>query len=203
MSLKDTCALLVVAIMAAFAWRYGIKIRRHEIEPPLSTWILFLVGVGVSLVFYGLEEEWDLVSGITNSGDLVVVSSVIVCLLLWGDRTVRFKRWERYYLAAGGLVVFYGIFSGDLWHSSLLGQGLIVVGYIPMWHKMVVENRNTESFAMWTIVLCANLVAIVPAIKEGNLLSAIYVIRAFVLILITFCFMTYFELRARRRSEAG
>lgn len=203
MSLKETCALLVAAIMAAFAWRYGIKIRRREIEPPLSTWILFLVGVAVSLVFYGLEEEWDLVSGITNVGDLAVVSSVIVCLLVWGDRTVRFKRWERYYLAAGGLAVFYGIVSGDLWNSSLLGQGLIVVGYVPMWHKMVVEKRNTESFATWTIVLCADLVAIVPAIKEGNVLSAIYVIRAFVLILITFCFMTYFELRARRRSEAG
>lgn len=61
---------------------------------------------------------------------------------------------------------------------------------------------HTESFTTWTIVLCADLVAIVPAIKEGNVLSAIYVIRAFVLILITFCFMTYFELRVRRRSEA-
>ncbi|MFA4845418.1 MAG: hypothetical protein WC654_02580 [Patescibacteria group bacterium] len=199
---KDICALVVAAIMTGVAWRYGTQIHRREIEPPLSTWILFLVGVGVSLLFYGFEEDWDLVSGITNVVDVGVVLIVLVCILLWGDRTVRFKRWERYYLAVGVLVVFYGFISGDLWQSSLIGQALLVVGYIPIWHGMMVNKRNTESFTAWCMALVAALVAIVPSVIEGNFLSAIYVIRALISILITLAFMTYYQRRTRRRQQA-
>lgn len=201
--LKDMCALLVAMIMTLFTARYGYQVYKKEIEPPLSTWILFIVGVGVSLLFYGLKEEWDFVSGIANVVDVGVVLTVIVCILLWGkDRTVRFKRWERFYLIVGALTVFYGFLSGDLWRSNLVGQILLVVGYLPTWHTMVVQKRNTESFTAWGIVLVAELVAIVPSVVQGNLLSAIYVIRALISILITLAFMIYYERRVRRQEVA-
>lgn len=198
MTIKATCALIVALVMAAYAFRYNWQIHKREVAPTLSTWVLFLVGVLVSLAFYGPAQNWDLISGIGNAVDVVVVASVIACVLLWGDKTVRFKPWEKYYLGAAGLGVLYGVVSGDLIRSNLFGQLLICVGYVPTWHTMIKQKRNTESFTAWGMLIVSNGIGLVPALVDGNILSAIYVVRALTLVSFTLAIMTYFELRARR-----
>lgn len=203
MSLKDICALIVVLIMALFAFRYGYQIRRREIKPRLATWIVFLVGVSLTLGFYVLEEDWDLISGVNNAVDLLVVIANIVCVLVWADPTVRFRPWEKYYFLAAGFIVLYGALSGDLLSSNLFGQILICLGYLPMWWEMVETGKNSESFTAWGLGLAAPVVGLVPSLVDGNVLSAVYVIRTIIMCATTLVIMTYFELRARRRSEAG
>ncbi|NQV88807.1 MAG: hypothetical protein HQ488_00600 [Parcubacteria group bacterium] len=202
MHLKEICAWVVVGIMLIFALRYVYQIWRKEITPTLSMWILFLVGVGGSLLSYLLQEDWDITSGVNNVVDLLVVLIVIISILVWGDRTLRFRPWEKYYLLAAGLGVAYAVISGDLWHSSLFAQVLIEAGTIPMYHTMIKEKRNTESFTAWLLVLAAHGVGLVPSLHEGNLLATIYVIRGIISISLTLAFMTYYEVRTKRQ-EAG
>ncbi len=198
MDIKEFCALCVVLFTVWRTWYYGLQVARRDIAPALSTWILFLLGVAVSFVFYGLEEDWDVVSGICNTVDLFSVTSIVVCICLYGDKAVRFKPWEKYYLGAVACVVFYGASTGGLWESSLFGQLLICVGYVSMWHKMYAQKRNTESFTMWMTFIPADIIGMVPAFVDGNVLSAIYALRAMVFVLITLAVMIYYELRARR-----
>jgi hypothetical protein len=198
MTIKEICALGVVLVMCVYAIRYNWQIRQREVSPTLSTWILFLVGVLVSLTFYGPAEGWDLISGIGNVTDVGVVASVIVCILLWGNKTVRFQPWEKYYLGAAGLGVLYGAISGDLMRSNLFGQFLICVGYVPTWHTMIKSRCNTESFTAWCLLIVSNGIGLVPALVDGNILSAIYVIRALTLVSFTLILMAYYEIRSRR-----
>lgn len=198
MEFKDVCAVIVAVLMVLFAARYSYQIYKREIAPTLSTWILFFAGVGISLVTYLLNEDFDVVSGVNNTVDILVVVAMIASILRWGDKTIRFRPWEKYYLGAAGLIVIYAIMTGDLFSSNLFAQGLIVIGAFPTINTMVSEGRNTESFTGWGLVWTAHLVGLAPSLVDGNLLSATYVIRGLVSITITLAIMTYFEIRTRR-----
>lgn len=203
MELKEICALIVTALLVVFTGRYCYQIHKKDgVSPTLSTWILFLAGVGLSLVTYLLNEDFDVISGVNNTVDILVVIVVIASILRWGDKTVRFLPWEKYYLAVAGLVALYAAITGDLFNSNLVAQFLIAVGAFPMWHKMITQKRNTESFTAWGLVWTAHAVGLIPSFAQGgNMLSATYVIRGLVSITITFAFMIYFELRTRRSKE--
>lgn len=187
--------------MVAFAGRYSYQTYKKEISPTLSTWILFFAGVGLSLVTYLLNENFDVISGVNNTVDILVVIAMIASIWRWGDKTLRFRPWEKYYLGAAEGIVVYAVFTGDLFHSNLFAQALIAVGAFPTIHTMIREGRNTESFTAWGLVWTAHAVGLVPSLAgDGNILSAIYVIRGLVSITITLAVMTYFEVRTRRSS---
>ena len=197
---RDICALIVIALMVLFAVRYSYQIYKKDISPTLSTWILFFVGVGLSLVTYLLSEDFDVISGINNTVDILVVIAMIASILRWGNKTVRFRPWEKYYLLTAGAIVLYAVITGDLFKSNLFAQVLIAIGAIPTINTMIAERRNTESFTAWGLVWTAHAVGLVSSLVNGNILSATYVIRGLVSITITLAVMIYFEVRTRRQS---
>lgn len=202
MELKDVCALIVATLLVVFVGRYSYQIYKKDISPTLSTWILFFVGVGLSLVTYLLNEDFDVISGVNNTVDILVVIVVIASIWRWGDKAIRFRPWEKYYLGAAGLIVLYATITGDLFNSNLIAQFLIVVGAVPTIHRMIAERRNTESFTAWGLVWVAHAVGLVPSFAEGgNILSVTYVIRGLISVSITLTVMVYFEVRIRRSNK--
>jgi hypothetical protein len=189
---------LVALLAITFNARYIYQIWKRDISPTLSTWIIFLLGTGLSLGTYAIAKEHDFQSGILNSMDVIVVTSVLLAIILWGKRVVRFESFEKWYLCGVGAIVVYGFISGDAWNSNVLAQILITVGYIPTIQKLVKNKRNTESFTGWGGSLLVSLVALYPAATNGNALSVLYALRAIVLIIVMLSFMTYYELRSRK-----
>lgn len=196
--MKDLFVWLVVLTMTAFIAIYVYQIYRHKITPTLSTWIIFLCGAGLSFTTYVISEKGDFRSGVLNTIDLANVIIVIIAIIIWGKRSIKLKSFEKWYLVAVGLIIFYGVITGDAWRSNILTQVLIGMGYFPTIHALLKSKVNTESFMAWGINLVVSILALYPALVEGNFLAVLYAVRATSLISILLVIMIYCEYVTRR-----
>jgi hypothetical protein len=195
--MNDISVLFVVIIMTVLLARYAYQVYREEIEPTLSTWIIFVVGAGFSLVTYAVAENRDFYSGILNTMDVIVVVGVLVSILFWGNREIRFKSFEKWYLVCITFVVAYGIISGDAWSSNIFTQVLISIGYIPTIQNLIKEKKNTESFTAWLCAFTAGLLACYPAWiaweNNENVLALLYSSRTVILVSCVLATMAFFR----------
>lgn len=200
--MKDACVWLVGLTMMVAAIRCAYQIRKNDgTKPTLSTWIIFCVGTILSLSTYVVAEKHDLRSGVLNTADVVATAIIFLSVLFWGDRNVRFKSFEKWYLGIAGCIVVYGFASGDAWGSNLFTQVLITFGYLPTAQKLLTEKRNTESFSVWGLIVLAGLFALYPAVANGNILAVIYALRSTISVLVVIAMMLFFELRTRKTSS--
>jgi len=198
---KDFCVWGVVVAQTLMGAVYIFQIWRKRADPTISTWIIFLVGCFPSFVTYCLAEDRDIKTGILNTTDLVYVVLVLLAVILWGKRDCKteedekeekFRRiFEALYLVGAAVIVVYGVITGDMWHSNALTQVLMSFAYLPMWHKMIAQKRNTESYMGWLPI--GSGIALFPAFFEGNALSVLYAARSFTLCVITVIMMAYYQ----------
>ncbi|MBN2094317.1 MAG: hypothetical protein JW740_03060 [Candidatus Zambryskibacteria bacterium] len=198
--IREICVWIVTFMMIVFGSLYAYQVRKREINPALSTWIIFLLGTGLSLTTYIIAEKHDLRSGILNMTDTMAVIIALVAIILYGNRNMRFRPFERWYLCGVAAIVAYGLWSGDAWGSNIFTQVLIAIGYLPTIQKLLTEKRNTESFTAWGCNNIASLIALYPAIVNGNSLAVMYASRSFVLTLSTIGLMAYYELRLQKKQ---
>jgi hypothetical protein len=164
--------------------------------------VIFLVGCGLSLATYAIAEKSDWKSGIMNTVDIVYVVVILGTIFLWTGRGVRFKPFEKWYLAGAALILVYGIVTGNAWNSNVLTQILMSIAYFPMFHKLLVEKRKTDSYFAWVPPAFAAAVALYPAIYEGNALAVIYSARSLFFTLATTFLMLYYQIRAKRKTAS-
>jgi len=196
--MKDLCVWMVVLVMLLFAFSYSYQVWKQNISPTISTWIIFLLGTGLSLVTYAVAEKRDFRSGIMNTVDILSVTIILLSIIAWGNRGVRFKPFEKWYLAGIGGIIVYGFLSGDAWGSNLFTQVLIVIGYVPTIHNLITEKRNTEPFTSWGFVDVAGIIALYPAIIGGNALAIVYAARSSFFVSCIMLIMLYYELRSKK-----
>lgn len=185
-------------VMMLFASRYTYQVWKKQIKPTLSTWIIFWLGTTLSLVTYAIAEQRDFRSGILNTMDVVSVTIILLATIIWGNRGLRFRPFEKWYLLGIGTIVVYGLLSGNAWRSNIFTQVLISLGYIPTIQNMVAEKRNTESFTAWGCGIVAGLIGLYPAIKGGNALAVLYALRTIVLVSGIMLVMAYYSCRQKR-----
>ncbi len=177
--LKEFCIWLDTFILLGFTARYVYVIKTNrDVNPTLSTWIIFLLGTSLSLTTYLLAEHHDFRSGILNTADVISVIITLCSILIWGNRTIRLHAFEKWYLAGATSIVIYGLCTGNAYHSNLFTQLLITFGYAPTVQKMFKEKRNTESFSAWSFSLLAGCIGLIPALIDGNTLAFIYACRS-------------------------
>lgn len=191
--MKNIFVWLVVITMTLFITTYVYKIYKREITPTLSTWVIFLFGTTLSFITYLVTEKHDLSSGILNTIDVANVIIIITAIIIFGKHTIRFNSFEKWYLSGVCFIILYGFLSGNAWNSNILTQVLLCIGYAPTIHTLLKNKVNTESFSAWGINLIVSILAIFPAIIEGNLLALLYAIRATLLISILIIIMIYCE----------
>lgn len=194
---KEICVWLVAGLMVIATIRYVYQVRRKDISPTLSTWIIFLLGTGLSLATYAIAEKHDFRSGILNTIDVISVSMIVLAILMWGKRNVFFAPFERWYLAGVGMILVYGIVFGDAWRSNIFTQILITIGYAPTIQKLLTDGRDTESLTAWSLVLSACIIALYPASQDGNVLAVLYALRAVVMVSFILIIIVYHKLRTQ------
>lgn len=86
---------LVLVLVAAFT--NVRKIRRGEVDPALSTWLMSLVATVLSLATYLATETNDVISGVLNVADVLAIAIVTGSIIFFTKRGWRFKRFERLY----------------------------------------------------------------------------------------------------------
>jgi len=188
--------------MTAFAARYILQVRRRQITPSLATWLTFTAGVVISFVSYLVASDRDIAAGVLNTGDICVVLAVSISVGVTRGWVVSLTPFERFYLAAAGAIVLYGVVFSDAWKSNMFSQVLITAGYIPLYARMIRERRNTESFSSWSIALAASLSGMGPAILQGNALAILYSSRSAISCAVCLIVMAYFHVTHLREGHA-
>jgi hypothetical protein len=176
----------VVALNLFILVRYVWLIRHRKIQPALAMWVLFTIAVAGSLVTYLSEGAHGPLDNILNTSDMVLVVSVTVAILLFGDKTSRFTRFD--------LLVFWA-FTREHAAAHLAIQAILVIAYFPVVRRIWKTDRNTESFAAWIAMLLAAALALLSS--EG-VLATVYAARAVACTSLLLLLMARAHLRERQ-----
>jgi hypothetical protein len=84
----------VVTINLLIGVRYVWLLRKHRISPALAMWVFFTIATVGSLLTYLGEGRFSPLDNILNTADILLVAGVTVAILVYGDRSTRFTRFD-------------------------------------------------------------------------------------------------------------
>lgn len=177
--MEKAAACLTMAIMLLVAGRYSWLIWKRKVEPVLSTWLLFFIATALSLWTYWSREQHSLTSNIANLADMFVVTAILLSIICFGKEvSLGFKNFELWCFASSGIILILWRLSE--WHvvSNFMLQGILAVGYVPTFIRLLKAQKNTEAFEIWIGVWLASLIAILPAFQAGDWVAIVYPARA-------------------------
>lgn len=191
--------LAVCATNILIGLRYVYLIRRDRIRPALAMWVFFTIAVIGSLATYLSEGGYGLLDNILNSADLLLCGGVALAIVLWGDRSSRFSRFDVGCLGAVLLIIV--VWAATRQHSlaHLAIQLILVIAYFPVIKRLWRSDRNTESFTMWIGLLLAPIFSL---LSSKGTLATIYAVRAIVSTALLLVLMTRVEIRSRKRAKS-
>jgi len=169
--------IIVSGINIFILIRYIYLLYYKKINPSLAMWTFFSLAVGISLFTYFAEGDHNISDNILNFTDLILVVSVSVAILIWGDTSTRFNRFDLGCLAAViGIIAFWGI-SNNHTITNYSVQSIMVISYFPVLGRMTRQKKNTEAFSVWIMMLVA---AGISLLASKGWLASVYAIRAIV-----------------------
>ncbi len=137
---------------------YCVQIIQGSISPALATWVVGTVAILLALISYRTQNEGEhpFVTSLGNHIDPLVVGAIVLCIVVTGNGNRTIDRFDGWCLVgAAGIVVAwfiakYATRSGKLaaQMANILSNGLLLVGYGPTWHRLLVRKQNTESFVL-------------------------------------------------------
>ena len=177
---------------------YWRLLRARRIQPALAMWVFFTIAVVGSLVTYLAEGSYGLLDNILNTTDVVMVGSVTLLILIYGDRSTRFTRFDLGCLVAvAGIVAFW---AATRQHavSHLLIQAILVIGYFPVVRRLLKSSRNTESFAIWIAMFLAPAFGL---LSSKGWLATVYSVRNLLCTAALLALMARVEWKVRRAQR--
>jgi len=165
----------VVTINLLIGLRYVWLLRKKKISPALAMWVFFTIATVGSLLTYLGEGQFGLLDNILNTADIVLVAGVAVAILLYGDRSTRFTRFDLGCLGAVLVIIAVWAITQEhvIAHSAI--QAILVIAYFPVVRRMWTTNRNTESFSMWIGLMLAPVFSL---LSSKGVLATVYAVRA-------------------------
>jgi hypothetical protein len=190
--------IIVSSINIIILSRYVYLLYHKKISPSLAMWTFFSLAVGISLLTYFAEGKHSISDNILNFTDLILVASVSVAILIWGDGSTRFNRFDMGCLiAVAGIIVFW-ILSGNHVVTNYSVQSIMVISYFPVLGRMFNQKKNTEAFSPWIMMLLA---AGISLFASKGWLASVYAIRAVVCTGALLLLMVRIELRNRNSGN--
>lgn len=157
--------------------RYIYLLYKKEISPSLAMWTFFSLAVGISLFTYFAEGQHAISDNILNFTDLIMVVSVTLAIVIWGDVSTRFNRFDvGCLLAVAGIIIFW-ILSDNHIVTNYAVQSIMVISYFPVVKRMAHQKKNTEAFSVWIMMFVA---AGISLLASEGWLASVYAIRAMV-----------------------
>jgi hypothetical protein len=178
--------------------RYIYLLYHKRISPSLAMWTFFSLAVGISLFTYFAEGDHSISDNMLNFTDLILVVSVSVSILIWGDSSSRFNRFDvGCLLAVIGIIVFWVISNNHI-ITNYSVQSIMVISYFPVIGRMANQKKNTEAFSAWIMMLAA---AGISLFASKGWLASVYAIRAVLCTGVLLILMLRIEIMNRKRAE--
>ena len=185
----------VSAINLLIAVWYCWQIYKKAIQPALAMWIFFSLAVGMSLFTYMNEGTFSFWDNVLNTTDVILTTSVTIAILIFGDKSTRFTRFDMGCLGAVILIMLFWLFSHNDFVTNLLVQLIIVIAYFPVIQRFYAAKRNTESFFAWILMLLAPAFAL---LSSKGFLATMYSVRAMVCVGLLLVLMIRIEMRNKK-----
>lgn len=144
-------------------------------KPALAMWFFFSLAVAMSMVTYLKQGSYNIMDNALNAADLLLTISVTISILVLGDKSTRFSRFDLgCLLVVLGIVVFWIITQNHL-VANLGIQLIMVISYFPVVKRMLAAKANTEPFAVWIALMIAPFISL---LTSKGLLASVYAFRA-------------------------
>jgi len=197
---RHVAALVVAAIFSGVGiwYSYLILYPPPGFEPTLASWLLFFTAIFFSLLTYlahqkkvrksmgtteGTGVGGDLITNTMNATDAVSIGIPILCLVLFGQNVrFGFTAFELSCFGAAGITIVYYLVRRDAWTANLVANGILTIGYFPMFGRLWYADHNTESFYTWGLAWVGTMVALYNPYKARDVLAGIYAGRAFIMV---------------------
>ena len=189
--MRELSIYSVIIITLIIMVRYILLLVRKEIKPALAMWLFFSIAIIMSLVTYRSEGGYGLLDNIMNTVDLVYVVTVCVAILLFGDKSSKFTRFDRVCLAAVMIIMLFWIFTKNHRMTNIMMQGILVIAYFPVVKRLIDSRENTEPFSVWIGMLVAPSIAL---ISSKGTLATIYSVRAIFCVTVLLLLMLRIEI---------
>lgn len=190
--------IVVSGINVFILARYVYLLYNKKISPSLAMWTFFSLAVGISLFTYFAEGDHSISDNMLNFTDLIMVVSVSIAILIWGDHTTRFNRFDLGCLAAViGIIIFWGISNNHI-ITNYSVQSIMVISYFPVLRRMTNQKKNTEAFSVWIMMLVA---AGISLFASKGWLASVYAIRAVLCTGALLLLMVRIEIINRKKSS--
>lgn len=185
----SVCAAVATALLDAYVGvLYCVKLLRGEIAPRITTWLIFEIGVVMSLASYIASKDHSLVKAAMNVADAAVVSVILVALLVERKgRRIHFTKSELASLAIAGVATVVWVVTRTGWLAFVGFQLVMSIAYLPtlesVWRWR--RGRSPEPLEKWSINAVMALMGLIAATADGrDSLAMVYPLRAFVLCVI-------------------
>jgi hypothetical protein len=163
-------------------------------------WTFFSLAVAISLFTYFANGDYSISDNILNFTDLILAIGVSIAILIWGDTSTHFNRFDKGCLVAvAGITVFWAISINHV-ITNYLVQVIMVIAYFPVIRRMIHQNKNTEAFSVWIALLIAPLLSL---LANKGWLASVYAIRAFLCTGILLLLMLRIEILNRKKVESA
>lgn len=205
MTLATIAAVPVILLDAFVSARYCMKLIRGTIAPRLATWLIFELGVLLSLGAYLASRDHSLEKAALNATDAVLVT--VICTLVsirQARQPFRFTKNERYCLMVGCVAAAVWLFTRTGW-SGLIGfQVVMSVAYLPtlesVWRWK--PGPPPEPLDKWSVnVIIAVLGLVPPLLGHQDYLAMIYPLRALILCLCVVALIVRWERKSKDESQ--
>ena len=176
-SVKLLVNIIVSGINVLILARYIYLLYHKRISPSLAMWTFFSLAVGISLFTYFAEGDHSISDNMLNFTDLIMVITVSIAIIIWGDHTTRFNRFDvGCLIAVIGIIAFWAISNNHV-ITNYSVQSIMVISYFPVLGRMAHQKKNTEAFSVWIMMLAA---AGISLFASKGWLASVYAIRAIV-----------------------
>lgn len=178
---------------------YSWLTYRQKIKPALAMWIFFTIAVAISLGTYIQSGQFSLMDNILNTTDLLLTATVTLSIIMFGDSSTRFSRFDKGCLLAVLFILVFWFVTKNYFVTHLLTQAILVIAYFPVVHRLWNTRQNSESFLIWTGMLIAPALSLLSS--KGNL-ATIYSVRAMICVLALMALMFRVEYLSKKQSMA-
>ena len=186
------------------AW-YGVKLVRGKSQPRVATWLIFEIGVVMSLAAYFASHDHSFVKAALNLTDFVVVSVIVGLLFLQGrGGRIRFTRNEQVCLVICCVTLAAWAITKTAWIGFVGFQVVMTVAYLPtiesMWRWKV--GPSPEPVEAWGVNAVAALIGVgLDASGRHDYLAMLYPLRACLLCLLIVGLVVRWERLNRRAAR--
>jgi hypothetical protein len=196
--MRELSISAVIIIILLIMLRYIWLLVRKEIKPALAMWLFFSVAIIMSFLTYLSEGNYGFLDNIMNAADLIYVVTISVAIIIFGDKSSKFTRFDKSCLVAVFIIMIFWFFTRNHLVTNILMQVILVIAYFPVVKRLLSTEENTEPFSVWIGMLLAPSLAL---FSSKGTLATIYSVRAIICVSLLLLLMLRIEILNKRRER--